>query len=400
MPKRLTNIETINKLNSLGLKYDFSKFQYNGDRLNKSVVICPVHGEFEISFHNIIKSHKGLICKKCRYEYKQKIMLEKYHGDNYIPELKIPQRDRHRTKEQCKQEALKYNTKKDFKANSRNIYEFATNHKFLAEICSHMIKLGDRKHKCVYCYEFPDNHVYVGITNNFFRRKIDRERNFKDSVTQHIIKTNLVPLHKQLTDYIPVEKAVYLEGYYVEEYRNNNWYILNKVKTGAIGGSIIKWTKEKCLEEALKYNTINDFYNNCSGAYISSKKNDWYEEITKHMIKLENYNKIWYKENCRIEALKYNTRGEFNKYSASAYQSARVNNWLNEICQHMKAIYKPHGYWTLETCKADAKKYISISEWHYNSACAYRYAREHNYLKECCQFMGKKWTRRPKILCV
>ena len=396
MPKRLTNIETINKLNSLGLKYDFSKFQYNGDRLNKSVVICPVHGEFEISFHNIIKSHKGLICKKCRYEYKQKIMLEKYHGDNYIPELKIPQRDRYRTKEDCKQEALKYSTKKDFKANNRNVYEFATNHKFLDEICSHMIKFkrikyykakfmcywtkkrcakialkyitrstfavgakgaykkaskykwldeicmhmtrqGDRKHKCIYSYEFPDNHVYVGLTYNINKRQNHRNKDITDQVTKYIFNTSLIPLRKQLTEYLPVEQAIILESNYVDKYKNEGWILLNKSKTGGIGGSERKWTFNKCKEIALK---------------------------------------------CQ-------TKTEFIKVSNGAYSAACRNKWLDEICMHMIKFSKPRSHWTLETCIDDIKKYSTKNEWRKNSPTAYRFACKNNYLKQCYLHISK-----------
>jgi len=43
----------------------------------------------------------------------------------------------------------------------------------------------------------------------------------------------------------------------------------------------------------------------------------------------------WTKERCHDEALKYNTRNEFKKNSTS-YQRAIANNWLNDICSHMK----------------------------------------------------------------
>lgn len=81
--KPLTNQQAINKLNQLGLKYDFSKFEYNGKRSNKSIIICPEHGEFKNSYHYIIKSHNGLICKKCRYENHQLEMLKQYHDSDF-----------------------------------------------------------------------------------------------------------------------------------------------------------------------------------------------------------------------------------------------------------------------------------------------------------------------------
>ena len=43
----------------------------------------------------------------------------------------------------------------------------------------------------------------------------------------------------------------------------------------------------------------------------------------------------WTKEKCQQEAFKYDTRTKFNKGCISAYNYARSNNFLDEICQHM-----------------------------------------------------------------
>lgn len=40
--------------------------------------------------------------------------------------------------------------------------------------------------------------------------------------------------------------------------------------------------------------------------------------------------KRWNKENCHKEALKYNKRGEFSKYSPSAYGRALKEKWLED----------------------------------------------------------------------
>lgn len=90
MPKRpLSNDEARTKLNQLGLKYDFSLFCYNGSRDNKSVVMCPEHGVFYNSYHAVMKSHNGLICKQCRNEHQQlKIFRNTYGQDfNYYQHL-------------------------------------------------------------------------------------------------------------------------------------------------------------------------------------------------------------------------------------------------------------------------------------------------------------------------
>ena len=44
---------------------------------------------------------------------------------------------------------------------------------------------------------------------------------------------------------------------------------------------------------------------------------------------------IWTKENCAIEALKFNSRNEFSIKSNSAYKKSLDNKWDDDICKHM-----------------------------------------------------------------
>ena len=43
----------------------------------------------------------------------------------------------------------------------------------------------------------------------------------------------------------------------------------------------------------------------------------------------------WSKERCQKEALKYDKRWGFGKSSRVAYEMARKNGWLDDICSHM-----------------------------------------------------------------
>ena len=44
---------------------------------------------------------------------------------------------------------------------------------------------------------------------------------------------------------------------------------------------------------------------------------------------------FWYKEKCKIEALKYKSRSEFKIKSGSVYNFILKNNFLDKICSHM-----------------------------------------------------------------
>ncbi len=188
------------------------------------------------------------------------------------------------TKENCQEEALKYTNKTEFYKKSSIFYKKSLKNNWLDEICTHMILKGNILKRCIYCYEFSDNNVYIGLTYNIENRH-NRHINSKlSSVNKHINKTKLTPNLIKLTEYIPVNDASILEGVYIKEYKKNGWEILNKCKTGGIGGNIIKWTKEKCQEEALKYSSRSEFSRGNGSAYAASNRNKWLDIICSHMI--------------------------------------------------------------------------------------------------------------------
>lgn len=110
-------------------------------------------------------------------------------------------------------------------------------------------------------------------------------------------------------------KIFFLSG---DKYRKDGWNILNKIKGGNLGGTIVKWTKDKCLEVGLKCITRKEFIVNFPGVYISSIKNGWLDEIYskfENIVKSKNY---WTKERCQEESLKYKSKTEFRKLSISS----------------------------------------------------------------------------------
>lgn len=189
------------------------------------------------------------------------------------------------TKEKCHKEALKYNHRIDFKNYSESAYNSSIRYKWLCEICSHMTKKNSLIDRCIYAYEFDDNHVYVGLTYDLDNRHYRHMKDLTSSVFKHITEMNIFTLPIRLTDYLSVDKASILEGEYINKYKEDGWIILNKCKSGGIGSNKIKWTKEKCQEEALKYNSKHEFRENSNRAYIKSRICKWLPEICSHMNK-------------------------------------------------------------------------------------------------------------------
>lgn len=239
--------------------------------------------------------------------------------------------------DKCKEEALKYDSRNEFRIKSHGAYKSSTKNKWLNVVCSHMVIKNNNQKRCIYSYEFSDNSVYVGLSYNINIRHsqhINPKRNSR--VLIHIQETNTIPKLTQITEYVDVNDAQILEGHYVEKYRKNGWLILNIAKTGALGGNKLYWTKEKCHDEAIKYNIISHFAKKSSGAHSSAKKHNWLDDICSHMNhQIKKPSGYWVYNKCKEDALKYKKRSEYRKKSGGSYNSALKNNWLDDICSHM-----------------------------------------------------------------
>lgn len=233
------------------------------------------------------------------------------------------------TLEICKKEALKYEYKSDFRKKSNNAYNASRRHDWINNVCSHMKSSGDKYHRCIYAYEFSDKHAYIGLTYNMDVRVHSRNKNPNDSVIKYINKTGLTPKLITLTDYVLVDDAIKLEEYYCEKYKNDGWLMLNQVKTGSVG-TINRWNREECIEEAKKCENRTEFYLRC-GTYQAAKRYGWLDEVLSYIPQKRKKNGYWTIDKCIEVASKYVKKIEFRKNGGSAYVIACRNNWLDEI---------------------------------------------------------------------
>ena len=406
------------------------------------------------------------------------------------------------SKEACHKEALKYNTRKEFQEECGGAYTYALKHDFLDEICNHMEVYGNFFRRCIYAFEFPDNHVYVGLTCNLRRRELSHLNSKKSAVYRHIEESGKSPQLIVVHDYMEKEQAQELEAETIWIYKEKGWIILNKVKAGALGALPRKWTKERCMSALKNCHSLSEFKSCYSSAYYSCQANNWLDEVyqlypenytideirneaSKYKYRkdfwrysrdaynsayrqgvlskvcaefslivtssdleedivssniqehtLENlkavaqkyqtkrafkdgdrsaYNqacrlhilqlvcshmkkpKIWTTEECAAIASNYSQRSDFRKNDKKAYDAARDHGWLDIICAHMpKSV--PQKIWTKEECLSIAQKYTERSEFRKSNQNAYHAAREHGWLDEICAHMPKpilpkKWTK-------
>ncbi len=256
------------------------------------------------------------------------------------------------TKEKCQEEAIKYKNKKDFRKQSGAAYTAAQKNNWLNDICEHMQELIKpvrywTKEKC---------HVEA--------LKYTTRSNFAE---------------KSSAAYKNSIKYNYDVFSHMQELQKPNGY----------------WTYEKCKEEALKYNTKKDFAKNSSGAYNTIRNNKWLD-IFNHFQELQKPRGYWTKEKCQEEALKYTSKNDYRKNSATAYTIALKNNWIYDICGHMSGNL-PRGYWTKEKCQEEALKYINRTE--FKKSTAYTAAQKNDWLNDICGHMQelqkphRYWTK-------
>ena len=297
-----------------------------------------------------------------------------------------------RSNEQIFSSAKKFKSRSAWMKAFPNDVNIARKRDIYDDCCKHMEYLGNHNRRMIYVYEFKDNSVYVGLTYNESIRKHQhlfcKKSKFKSQVYIHYKKIKTKPKYIKITNgYVDSVEAQKIEKDLIEKYKKEGWNILNKAKAGGLGGGIIKWTKEKCIEDAKKYLSKNEWVKKSSGAVGAAKKNGWFEKSCKHMKELIKPKGYWTREKCIKVALKCKTQNEFGKTYKSAYGAARKNKWIKECCKHMVEIKKPNHYWTKKRCFKEALKYKSKSEFKNKCGGAFLAVRTNGWLKELTEMM-------------
>jgi hypothetical protein len=159
------------------------------------------------------------------------------------------------------------------------------------------------------------------------------------------------------------------------------------------------WTKEKCIESARRFNTRSEWYDGCKSSSTAARRNGWIDECCAHMESKIKPNGYWTIELCKIEALKYEGRWDWQKGHTSSYSQAKIKGWLDECCAHMESKSKPNGYWSKEKCMNEAKKHKYASDWEHACGSSYGCSRTNGWYDECISHMGRKikktgyWTK-------
>ena len=160
------------------------------------------------------------------------------------------------------------------------------------------------------------------------------------------------------------------------------------------------WTKKRCKEEALRFDTRSEFSKGAISAYGSARNNGWLEECCSHMPPASKPNGYWTKKRCEEDALRFDTHKEWRKNSPVAYITSVKNGWMDDVAPHQTFSNKPAGYWTLALCLEESSKYNTLTEWSRGHAASYVAARKAGYSSRCTGHMEKAdhphghWTEK------
>jgi hypothetical protein len=286
--------------------------------------------------------------------------------------------------------ALMYETRNEFKLGSPGAYYSACKKGWLDIVCSHMGKKINTKPRYIYSFvwEVP-NLVYVGLTQDPKQRKRNHLNN-NSGVVYRTAMEDGEPKFKVITENpVHVNVAGEYEKKWIQTYTELGYTPINISKPGSLGGYSRMWDFENSQKKALMYETRNEFYKGSPGAYYSSIRNGWLDEVCSHMVLQKGDRGYWdVFENVQEEALKYKTRNEFKLGSPSAYVSARKKGWLDIVCSHMILKKGDPGHCNiLENVREEALMYETRTEFYKGSPGAYVSACKKGWLDEVCSHM-------------
>ena len=294
-----------------------------------------------------------------------------------------------------------YQSKTEFKKYDKEAYKKALENGWLYDMDWLTVKKYNKHSYCVCVYVDEENNVaYVGLT-------VDKNRRHKEHKSGYFYKRKVkspvfeyfnsigkdIPEPIYLEENLTSIEAQEKECYWVNEYLNKGYVLLNKGRTGknigSLGGVERKWTKENVFAESLKYDTVKEFREKSEeskkyktrgefqakspSAYDYAYSNNLLDEMVwlKHKI-------TWNKEKVFDESKKYKSRGEFQDNCCSAYDIALRRGWLDE----MVWLKPQRKSWDFESVKEEAKKYKNKFAFRKGCIGAYKFAVRNGILND------------------
>ena len=303
------------------------------------------------------------------------------------------------TKELCLESALKYQTLKEWETNDKKSFEASQNNGWYMECSAHMTKAKRNywtKEKCIEDaqkyhskseWQKKNRSAYgIAINNGWLNECSEHMEKLTGFWTKEMCVESALKYNKY-SEWIKNEGGAYGAARYngwLKECRSHMTIKISKPNG--------YWTKEKCIEDAQKYQTISTWQKNATNSYHVAHKNGWMFDCTKHMKKPHIRKILWTKEKCVESAQRFEIKTEWVNNDYSAFNAARKNGWMHDCTKHMKEL---KIQWTKEKCIENASNYTTISDWQRSNAGAAHAARKNGWMNDCTTHMTERfmWTK-------
>lgn len=299
------------------------------------------------------------------------------------------------------EEALKFNSKKEFKKNSPSAYTIAVKNNWLEKICKHMDVLRRDTITFEYALNDASNYQYINdwSKNSPSVYNICLRNGWKDKVVEQL---NLkYKTKKGVSDLEIIKNAKKYQS--IGEWNENS--TLCQVARGRGKDFFAKcvkhmlkgkpmngfWSIDKNIyEDALKHPNIKSWKEKSPGAYSSACKLKIVKQATKHM------NPLWQPSNLNLSKCidickKFNNRKDLKKEYPTVYGFITLHKLQKKCFQHMEKL-KPKSQYTKQKCLTISNQYKSITEWITKSRYSYDMAKKNNWLFETKFYKKSKYN--------
>ncbi len=347
--------------------YDYSEVEYvNGHTRVK--IICPIHGGFNQDPASHLQGHGCPICA----------------------DIKNGKRKRKWTLESCKTEAIKYKTKNEFQKGNSGAYIYARKHGLLEKF---------------------DWFEEIKKPNGYWTRERYEEESRKYQSKKEFVK-GCPAAHSAAIKNGWMDEFSWLVNQRIDIVKDKidsvYVYIFEDTKVAYVGRTLIRRQKKRDNEHIFNQDSDNvaryakkhhipvppmmilePELTLEEGQAREDYWRKWYEQhgytmlnrsatgIGKGSLGAIGQGK-WNRKTCRKEALKYKSASEFEANSSGAYAAALRNGWIKDYPWF--AILKKD--WNKQTCHEEAKKYQTRWEFFNGSRGAYIKALRTGWINE------------------
>jgi len=352
--------------------------------------------------------------KQYNYAYRHKFLKEIF---KHLPKTE------HVTKEQAMEAVGKCKLRQEFRIRFPREYRFAVNHHLLDEICKNLPVMHNISERCIYAYEFPDMHVYVGLTCNIERRK--REHLYEGNSAVHLYshETGLEPNFYLKHDYVNYIHAKEIEGIVLREYTDKGWIALNRTGTGGIGCSGNIYSQVKACTERIKFcEDFKQFKERFPDAYGICAEHDWFDLLEEYLgerkgdvfipkrgfrkkkgamtlsanfVKRMKGRSVAFRytdEELMDEAKKHKTKTDFARRNDAAYRQAKDRGFIEEWYPENANLVSN------EQLSIEASLYNSRVDFKNGSNAHYQLAMKRGILDEICRNMPYHGYRNERVM--